>query len=331
MRTAARCACRRADAFPCPRRSRTPSSNAWPACSARSSPRSSPRTTVPRSARCAPTRRKITPPALKSLLPLELEPVPWSDEAFLIASGSDDMRPGKHPYHAGGTVLPPGAVRVSRPWSCSIRSRASACSTSLPHPAARPTHIAARMQALEAARMRAQANLLPHAKGPGLLVANEIHPRRAWDLAENLERFGTRNTAISNETPRAPGRLFRRVVRRGAGRCALFGRGHVPQERGRAAGMGARAGDGLRAAPGGHPGSCAPVWCAPAGGSSIPPAPLRRRKMRRPWRASWHRSSRFRAGRAGAKAGFLAGEARLGVARAADGRNSRAACGYGRN
>jgi NOL1/NOP2/fmu family ribosome biogenesis protein len=34
-----------------------------------------------------------------------------------------------------------------------------------------------------------------------LLVANEIHPKRAWDLAENLERFGVRNAAILQETP----------------------------------------------------------------------------------------------------------------------------------
>jgi NOL1/NOP2/fmu family ribosome biogenesis protein len=35
----------------------------------------------------------------------------------------------------------------------------------------------------------------------GLLVANEMHPRRAWDLAENLERWGARNAVIVNEQP----------------------------------------------------------------------------------------------------------------------------------
>ncbi len=47
----------------------------------------------------------------------------------------------------------------------------------------------------------------------GVLVANEIHPRRVWELAENLERWGARNTIITNERPgqagRALGRLFR--------------------------------------------------------------------------------------------------------------------------
>jgi NOL1/NOP2/fmu family ribosome biogenesis protein len=35
----------------------------------------------------------------------------------------------------------------------------------------------------------------------GLLVANEIHPQRAWDLAENLERWGAARAVITNETP----------------------------------------------------------------------------------------------------------------------------------
>ena len=50
-------------------------------------------------------------------------------------------------------------------------------------PGGKTTHLAALMQ------------------NQGLLVANEIHPKRVWDLAENLERFGVRIAAISNETP----------------------------------------------------------------------------------------------------------------------------------
>ena len=50
-------------------------------------------------------------------------------------------------------------------------------------PGGKATHIAAKMQ------------------GQGLLVANEIHPKRAWELAGNLERWGARNAAITNETP----------------------------------------------------------------------------------------------------------------------------------
>jgi NOL1/NOP2/fmu family ribosome biogenesis protein len=35
----------------------------------------------------------------------------------------------------------------------------------------------------------------------GFFVANEIHPQRVWDLAENLERWGARNTVVTNEKP----------------------------------------------------------------------------------------------------------------------------------
>lgn len=53
-------------------------------------------------------------------------------------------------------------------------------------------------------------------RGEGLLVANEIHPQRAWELAGNLERWGARNVAVTNETPerlaeRFPG-FFDRVL-----------------------------------------------------------------------------------------------------------------------
>jgi NOL1/NOP2/fmu family ribosome biogenesis protein len=50
-------------------------------------------------------------------------------------------------------------------------------------PGGKATHIAARM------------------RNQGLLVANEIHTGRAWELAENLERWGARNVTITNETP----------------------------------------------------------------------------------------------------------------------------------
>jgi hypothetical protein len=50
-------------------------------------------------------------------------------------------------------------------------------------PGGKSTHLAALMQ------------------NQGLLVANEIHPKRVWDLAENLERCRCRNAVVANETP----------------------------------------------------------------------------------------------------------------------------------
>jgi 16S rRNA C967 or C1407 C5-methylase (RsmB/RsmF family) len=50
-------------------------------------------------------------------------------------------------------------------------------------PGGKSTHIAARLA------------------GQGVLVANEVHPKRVWALAENLERWGARNAIVLNEGP----------------------------------------------------------------------------------------------------------------------------------
>lgn len=44
-------------------------------------------------------------------------------------------------------------------------------------------------------------HLISLMKDQGLLVANEIFRKRALILAENLERWGTRNTVVTNESP----------------------------------------------------------------------------------------------------------------------------------
>jgi NOL1/NOP2/fmu family ribosome biogenesis protein/precorrin-6B methylase 2 len=51
-------------------------------------------------------------------------------------------------------------------------------------PGGKTTHLAAKM------------------RNTGLLVANEIHPRRVWDLAENLERCAVRIAAVTSDTPK---------------------------------------------------------------------------------------------------------------------------------
>jgi NOL1/NOP2/fmu family ribosome biogenesis protein len=35
----------------------------------------------------------------------------------------------------------------------------------------------------------------------GLFIANEVHSKRAWELAENLERWGATNVLLTNENP----------------------------------------------------------------------------------------------------------------------------------
>lgn len=44
-------------------------------------------------------------------------------------------------------------------------------------------------------------HLLSYLKQTGLLVTNEINPKRVTALGDNVERYGARNTVITNETP----------------------------------------------------------------------------------------------------------------------------------
>ena len=122
---------------------------------------------------------KVSPDEFARLASFSLEPIPWCPEGFYL--GNPD-KPGKHPYHAAGLyyLQDPSAMAVTlaldpRPGE-KILDLAAA-------PGGKATHIASRLG------------------GQGLLVANEIHPQRAHELAQNLERWGVRNVVITNETP----------------------------------------------------------------------------------------------------------------------------------
>ena len=113
------------------------------------------------------------------LIPAALTPIPWVPAGFNIASGA---RPGKHPYHAAGLyyLQDPAAMAVTELIDPQPGDRILDLAAA---PGGKTTHIAARLA------------------GEGLLVANDIHPKRVRDLAKNLERWGLRNAAILNETP----------------------------------------------------------------------------------------------------------------------------------
>ena len=134
-----------------------------------------------------------------------LDPVPWCPAGFVIyppyippatAGGNEGGEPtprplkgegwgggrGKHPYHAAGLyyLQDPSAMAVAEILNPQPGERVLDLSAA---PGGKSTHLSALMGDW------------------GLLIANEIHPQRAWELAENLERWGVRNAAITNETP----------------------------------------------------------------------------------------------------------------------------------
>lgn len=128
---------------------------------------------------------KISPQRLAELLPYSLEPVPWCEAGFLLSPSPAQSAlpaPGKHPYHAAGVyyLQDPSAMAVVDVLDPQPGERILDLAAA---PGGKSTHIAARLQQ------------------QGLLVANEIHPGRVWELAQNLERWGAHNVIVCNETP----------------------------------------------------------------------------------------------------------------------------------
>jgi 16S rRNA C967 or C1407 C5-methylase (RsmB/RsmF family)/NOL1/NOP2/fmu family ribosome biogenesis protein len=122
---------------------------------------------------------KLSPEQFMVIAPEPLNPIPWVPGGFTV---SPDSHLGKHPYYAAGLyyLQDPAAQAVAELMAPqpgeTILDLAAA-------PGGKTTHIAALMQ------------------GRGLLVANDIKPNRARDLARNIERWGARNVVITNETP----------------------------------------------------------------------------------------------------------------------------------
>jgi NOL1/NOP2/sun family putative RNA methylase len=135
---------------------------------------------------------KITAEKLRERLAYDLTPLPWSADGFWLQEASlmpDQPSPGKHPFHAAGLyyLQEPSAMAAAAVLNPQPGERVlDLCAA----PGGKTTHLASLMS------------------DQGLLVANETHPGRVWELAENLERWGVRHAAILNESP---GRLADRL------------------------------------------------------------------------------------------------------------------------
>jgi NOL1/NOP2/sun family putative RNA methylase len=160
---------------------------------------------------------KVSGEAYRRLSPFPLEPLAWTPDAFLTLeplfrehgtlSGSiaqapassatseasphaissapspvEAAGPGRHPHHAAGLyyLQELSAMVVARVLD--------------PQPGEQVLDLAA----APGGKATAIAALM---RNEGLLVANEIHGQRVWDLAENLERWGARNAVITHESP----------------------------------------------------------------------------------------------------------------------------------
>ena len=124
--------------------------------------------------RLNPLKTENPPP-----LPFGLVQVPWEPTGFCYDA---ETRPGLHPYHDAGlyylqepSAMAPAALLEPRPGERILDLCAA--------PGGKTTQIAGRMQ------------------NRGLLVCNEIHPKRAAVLSGNVERLGIANALVLNEHP----------------------------------------------------------------------------------------------------------------------------------
>ena len=128
---------------------------------------------------------KITPDDFRKLFPFNLKTIPWCSSGFLVPPSTgqigQDSSLGQHPYHAAGLyyLQDPSAMAVAELISPQPEDKILDLAAA---PGGKTTHLAALMN------------------NKGLLIANDIHRRRVWELVKNLERFGIKNVTVTNET-----------------------------------------------------------------------------------------------------------------------------------
>ena len=130
--------------------------------------------TLPRNVGLRLNPRKRTAP-----LPFCGEKIPWEPNGYYY---DPSTRPGLHPYHDAGVyyLQEPSAMAPARLLAPQAGERVlDLCAA----PGGKSTQLAAAMD------------------GQGLLVCNEIHPKRAKILSSNIERMGVPNALVLNEHP----------------------------------------------------------------------------------------------------------------------------------
>ena len=112
-------------------------------------------------------------------LPFLREPVPWAKNGWYY---DPDSRPGLHPFHEAGlyylqepSAMAPVTLLDPKPGEVILDLCAA--------PGGKSTQIAGAMA------------------GRGLLISNEINPKRARILSRNIERLGVTNCLVLNERP----------------------------------------------------------------------------------------------------------------------------------
>ena len=123
---------------------------------------------------------RIEPEAFQRVSPWELEPTGILPEGFIVR-GAENV--GRHPYHAAGLFYMQEPSAMSAVAAAPIDDKGLKVLDMCAAPGGKTGGAAARM------------------RGKGLIVANEIVPKRARLLAQNVERLGVTNAAVVCERP----------------------------------------------------------------------------------------------------------------------------------
>ena len=115
----------------------------------------------------------------KPELPFVKEPVPWEPMGYYY---DPQARPGLHPYHEAGVYYLQEASAMSAVALLDPQPGERVCDLCAA-PGGKTTQIAGRML------------------GEGFLLCNEINPKRARILGQNIERMGVANALVTNEHP----------------------------------------------------------------------------------------------------------------------------------
>ncbi len=107
------------------------------------------------------------------------ENVPWEPMGYYY---DPDSRPGLHPYHEAGVYYLQEASAMAPVQLLDPQPGEKICDLCAA-PGGKTTQIAGRMA------------------GEGLLLCNEINPKRAKILSRNIERMGVSNALVTNEHP----------------------------------------------------------------------------------------------------------------------------------
>jgi len=112
-------------------------------------------------------------------LPFVQDPVPWEPMGYYY---DPQARPGLHPYHEAGVYYLQEASAMSAVALLDPQPGEKICDLCAA-PGGKTTQIAGRLA------------------GEGFLLCNEINPKRARILGQNIERMGVSNTLVTNEHP----------------------------------------------------------------------------------------------------------------------------------